>query len=84
MGDNKRRREVDVPDGNTLKLLDRALADIQPRGKQPGEFTVSDLCKVGDGNTDPTTLRSRANKMVRAGKWLRRNDGSSVFFRYAE
>jgi hypothetical protein len=84
MGNNKRGRPVDGPDGDTLSLIDRALAALEPEGKRPGEFTVADLYLAGNRSTDETTLRSRANKMVREGKWLRRQVGKSVFYKFAD
>ena len=75
---------MDDPDGNTLSLIDRALADIEPEAKQPREFTVADLYVAGNRATDETTLRSRSNKMVREGKWVRRQNGKLVFYRFTE
>jgi DNA-binding transcriptional regulator PaaX len=84
VGNNKGRRRVDGPNGDTLSLVDRALAEIQKEGKQPGEFTVSELFNAIDQTIDETTIRSRANRMVREGKWIRRQSGKSVFYRFPD
>ena len=84
MGNNKRRGTVDVPNGNTLSLLDLALADLaeQSKEKREGEFTTSEIAQLTGQSVG--NVRHEAHKMVTSGKWLaRRVDSRTVFYRRA-
>jgi hypothetical protein len=75
---------VGKPAGDSLSLIDLALADLAENmsEKREGEFTTSEIAQ----QTGQTVNKARyeASKMVAIGKWkVRRVDARTVFYRRA-
>ena len=84
MANSKTRQGVGKPAGDSLSLIDLALADLaeQSSEKREGEFTTSEIAQ----QTGQTVGKARydAAKMVAIGKWkVRRVDARTAFYRRA-
>ena len=71
---------MDVPDGNTLSLIDLALADLAEQNgeRREGEFTTSEIAKAT--GKPMSHVRHDAERMIASGKWIRRKAGSKIFY----
>ena len=80
---HQKRKRLDQPAGDSLSLIDLALADLAENmnEKREGEFKTSDI--VAAKGMHPHAARHECEKMVRDGKWTRRNAGKFVFYRRA-
>ena len=71
---------MDVTNGNTLSMIDLALADLAETipVKREGEFTTSEISKATGRSM--ALVRHDVERMVAIGKWKRRQVAGKVFY----
>lgn len=72
MASNQRRKGLDQPAGDTLKALDRVLADMATPVLAADEFTAEMIMSKMPSLSE-STLRSRLHRLIAAGVMTKRS-----------